>query len=77
MPYITVAPNVGVSTVTPQVAWDGSNWFVTYESGYNPATQTYLTGLDVHLTRVSPAGAVSPLAASRARTVPPRRKYGA
>ena len=56
---ITVNPNIGTSATAPQVAWDGSNWFVTYETGYNPATQTYLTDKDVYLTRVSPAGAVT------------------
>ena len=28
VPPIAVNPNIGVVTVAPQVAWDGSNWFV-------------------------------------------------
>ncbi|MET0624408.1 MAG: Ig-like domain-containing protein [Pyrinomonadaceae bacterium] len=59
VPSIMVNPNIGTSPATPQVAWDGSNWFVAYESTYNPATQTYLSGnQEIYLTRVSPAGAV-------------------
>ncbi len=55
---ISINPNIGTGSVAPQAAWDGSNWFVTYETGYSPATQTYLTSQDLYLTRVSNAGAV-------------------
>ncbi len=58
VPSIAVNPNIGTSPATPQVEWDGSNWFVAYETGYNPSTQTYLGGQDLYATRVSPAGAV-------------------
>ncbi|MDT7777884.1 MAG: hypothetical protein QOC99_396, partial [Acidobacteriota bacterium] len=56
---ISVRSNSGTSPSAPQVAWDGTNWQVVYNTTFNTATQTYINdGSDIYLTRVATDGTV-------------------
>ncbi len=55
---IVIAANVGTSDTSPDVAWNGTNWFIAYDSGYDSATGTYTGRQTIYSKRVSPAGTV-------------------
>jgi large repetitive protein len=54
---LIIDDNVGVSESFPNLIWNGTNWFVTYTSGYYSPTDSY-NQQSIYLRRVSSAGAV-------------------
>jgi hypothetical protein len=54
---IVIDANVGTSETAPSVTWDGTNWAIAYESGYEQQSAQYSTH-NIYLKRVSSAGAV-------------------
>ena len=67
---ITIDSNVGVSESSPNVVWNGSAWWVGYESGYDQAAQVYTAGQDLYLKRVSAGGAILELAPVKVSAAP-------
>jgi hypothetical protein len=65
---IVIDSNVGISESSPNAVWNGTNWYVAYDSGYYSATDTYIDTQDVYVKRVSTAGAVLDTHPMRATT---------
>lgn len=54
---LIIDDNVGVSESFPNLSWNGTNWFVTYTSGYYSPRNNY-NPQSIYVRRVSDAGAV-------------------
>src|ERR1700749_1048418 len=55
---VQVRSNIGTTQAEAQVAWGGSNWFITYNSTFDENTGTYDFLDNIQLSRVAPNGTV-------------------
>ncbi len=55
---IVIVTNIGTQGTQPDICWDGTNYFISYEADFSERTQAYAGDKDVYVKRVSPTGAV-------------------